>query len=346
MSDSVKRAFLKLKREFETLREQFGNLSVSDGADGPRGPKGDAGRDGTNGADGPRGPKGETGRQGRDGRDGQQGATGAGVTRVEVEAGNQLAVWVGEAKIPAGAIEVKDGKSITGPKGDKGDKGSAGPKGDKGDKGSAGPKGDSVTDVKLEGNDLFVWINNIKRKAGRLTVPTLSQGSGGVRTAPVSAAKMGFFDYNDLATQTTPVNVPGGLVNTDIPNDGLGPFTSKAYAPAGVTNVWDAQAGRFDWGQLRLGDTLDIRLDLLVTTTSPNQEVEVDLLLGEGAGEYAIPFMAMVVKATGEHKFVQYNGVYMGDENTLGNPAHFQIRSDDPLTLVVNGWYCRIIRQR
>lgn len=155
--------------------------------------------------------------------------------------------------------------------------------------------------------------------------------------------KGGILDYNDLATSTTPISIPSGLVNVDVTNDGLGAFTNKAYAPVGVTDIWNSTTNLFDWSDLKLGDMIDIRLDLSVTTSSPNQLVEIDLLLGVGGGQYAIPFARNTYKNAGAQNVNRYNGIYMGDANTINNPAKFVVRSDASATMIVNGWYCKVL---
>lgn len=153
----------------------------------------------------------------------------------------------------------------------------------------------------------------------------------------------GSLDYNDSATAITPINIPLGLVDTDITNDGAGPFTNKTYAPVGVSDVWNTTTNMFDWSDLKLGDMVDIRLDLNITTLSPNQLVEVDLLVAVGGVQYAIPFSRNVYKNAGLQNLNGYNGIYMGDANTLNNGAKFVVRSDSAATLVVNGWHCKVL---
>ena len=155
----------------------------------------------------------------------------------------------------------------------------------------------------------------------------------------------GIIDYNDSATAVTPISVPSGLVDVDITNDGLGPFTNKAYAPVGVTDIWDSNTNLFDFSQLSVGDMIDIRLDLTVTTTSPNQLVEIDLVLGVGGFQYYIPFSRNTYKNAATQSVNRYNGIYMGDLNTLNNAAKFVVRSDSPALVVVNGWYCKILKR-
>lgn len=148
----------------------------------------------------------------------------------------------------------------------------------------------------------------------------------------------GFFDYNDLATHTTPLTVTGGAGFIDIPNDMLGENTSISYPPNGVTKVWDGSS--FDWSELKLGDQVGIRIDLELTTTSVNTEIEIDLFLGTGGGAYQLPFVtAQNFKSTGTYHLNNFDMIYMGYANTLDNGGILKISSDKTCTLVVNGWY-------
>lgn len=156
---------------------------------------------------------------------------------------------------------------------------------------------------------------------------------------------VGFFDYNDLATQTTPIAVTQATSPVKLTNDEAGSFTLKTFAPADITDIWDSITDEFDFSELALGDMIDIRLDLEVTTTQPNQEVTVDLRLAVGGGEYTIPFIHDSFKTAETHKLVKFNGIYMGNTDTHENPAYFEVSSDDDCTVKVNGWYCKIVRQ-
>ena len=170
---------------------------------------------------------------------------------------------------------------------------------------------------------------------------TAIQGGGGV--LPADNCRIGFLDYNDAATATTPISVTGGGGFVDLTNDGAGPFTNKIYAPVGVSDVWDGVAGQFDWTDLKLGDMVDIRLDIEVTTASPNTNVIVNLDMAIGGSGYSIPFSDSTQKNAGAHTINVYNGIYMGDANTLNNGAKFSISSDGNATVIVRGWYCKVL---
>jgi hypothetical protein len=129
-------------------------------------------------------------------------------------------------------------------------------------------------------------------------------------------------------------------------NDELGAFTNKTYPPDGVTDMWIAGSDMFDWSELKLGDMIDIRIDVDVITTSTNTEIKIDLHLGTGLGAYTIPWILETnYKTSGTHKLNRYNGIYMGDLNTLNNGGQFKISTDKDCTCIVNGWYIKLIKR-
>ena len=184
------------------------------------------------------------------------------------------------------------------------------------------------------------------------TVYTADGAGSGVWQAPTPPGTLiGFFDYADLATQTTPISVVGGSSVGDLwtylPNDALGANTNKTYRPAGVNDVWDAATGKFDWEDLILGDMVDLRLDVTITTTSANQSIALFLEMATDSGTpYNIPFAQGIVKTAGTNIVNQYNGVYMGSSSTLNNRARFKVSSDANATVTVNGWYCKVLINR
>lgn len=152
----------------------------------------------------------------------------------------------------------------------------------------------------------------------------------------------GWADYNDLATATTPINHTGGGT-TYLTNDEAGAFTNKNWANPSITDVWDAAGGVFDWTELAIGDTVDIRVDLDITTTAVNQEIDVDLEMASGhANQFDTHFGRGAYKAAGTYKVSQLNSIYMGDASILAEPAKFKFTSANNATIKVNGWYCRV----
>ena len=153
----------------------------------------------------------------------------------------------------------------------------------------------------------------------------------------------GLFDYNDLATQTTPIVVTGGGGFVDLTNDELGSFTNKSYPPDNVTDVWDTNTNRFDFTELSLGSQVHIRLDLEVTNSAPNTQIDIALEAGLGASPYDIQWLDIFEKTATAHKIVVSSFLYMGDLNTRDNPAKFKIEADGNCTVKVNGWVVMFI---
>ena len=152
----------------------------------------------------------------------------------------------------------------------------------------------------------------------------------------------GLVDYNDSTTAGTPLVILAGVPKI-LTNDGAGAFTNKSFLPVGVTDIWD-EVDSFDWSELPLGSMIDIRLDISLTTASPNTTVEIDLHLGTGGGAYTIPFVTDAdFKIAAVHTVNKYNGIYIGDANTKDNGGQFKITCDKNSTVIVNGWYCKII---
>ena len=175
----------------------------------------------------------------------------------------------------------------------------------------------------------------------------VADGAGsGTWTTLAAGTIIGFLDYNDATTASTPISFTGGGGYVYLTNDGAGAYTNKTYTPVGVTDVWDAATNKFDWNELELGDMLDIRLDLDVTTTGANAAFDVVLELATDASAYDILFDQQLVKSASTVKVNKFNGIYMGDTNTLNNKARFKIQSDANGTVVVNGWYCKVLINR
>lgn len=139
----------------------------------------------------------------------------------------------------------------------------------------------------------------------------------------------GWMDYNDAATATTPINLVGGVWTT-VTNDGLGPFTNKAYGPTGVTDLLDVNTGAIDGSELGLGDTLLIRLDFTITPDTNNQIAQVRYALGAGGNAYTLEkTLPRLDTGSGQpyRTALSLDMIYMGDSNTMDNPILIQINT-------------------
>lgn len=120
------------------------------------------------------------------------------------------------------------------------------------------------------------------------------------RLAKADKCRTGFFDLDDTATASSPINATDGATWYKITNNNAGPQSLATYAPEGITTIWNSTNGQFDFTQMSLGDTIHIRATLELTTTAVNQEVSFRLRCGIGDGNvYNIPAGRLFFKAAG-----------------------------------------------
>jgi hypothetical protein len=179
----------------------------------------------------------------------------------------------------------------------------------------------------------FCRINIGFRYGGSASLPTEDLFNGG------------FVDYNHSVTALT--SLSQGTSPKVLVNDTLGTHTNRNYLPTGITDIWNTTTNRFDFSQLKLGDMLDIRLDLDIDTSLLNTNIKIDLHLAEGtAEEYVLPFLVETNYVAAKiYKINKYTGIYMGNEETLNSPSSLKISSDGACDFKVNGWYCKIIKR-
>lgn len=185
---------------------------------------------------------------------------------------------------------------------------------------------------------------------------TLPNTHGGVRTiinanatdaetrlAKADKCRIGWADFSDSATATTPISVTPAMGWTLLTNNKLGAYTNTSFLPEGITtNVFAANQFHFD--EMNVGDMIDIRLDLQVTTTSPNTTVLTRLRSGIGcASEFSSIFTQLNYKSAGTNYVNRYNGIYIGSTDIRDYPAQFEIMSDANISVRVNGWFCKFL---
>lgn len=174
-------------------------------------------------------------------------------------------------------------------------------------------------------------------------------GTATFQSLPVqSTVVMGWYDYNDTATQTTPIALTTASTYYDLTNNGLGTNTSILYGVAGTTNIYNTSTQRFDFSSLAVGDTIDIRVDVTVTTTSANTALDMALELATGTGTpVVIPILnTLNVKTASTLNIVSERMFYLGSSLTKNNPAKIKMRGDTTgATVKVNGWFVRVIKR-
>lgn len=156
---------------------------------------------------------------------------------------------------------------------------------------------------------------------------------------------VGYFDYNDSITQTTPLNAVTN-VPLKLTNDTEGANTSTSENPYGVSYVWDYTTNQFNFSELSVGDTIDVRIHVQVTTTTSNQKVVLSAKFGIGSvAEFENSIYESVFKTAGIHEISFVAPFYMGSTYITDYPAELYLTTDASATVKVNGWYIRIIRR-
>ena len=154
---------------------------------------------------------------------------------------------------------------------------------------------------------------------------------------------IGWADFNDLTTASAPIELTVADDWYQLTNDGAGDFTNTAYKVDGHKDIWDVDNQQFDFSDLRLGDTVVIRLDVEFDLNASNTDIGLRLNMAVGSpGPYPLLIDERTVKRTGTHQVVRWFGIYMGDMNTLSYPATISVSTDNAGDDVkVNGWYIR-----
>ncbi len=155
----------------------------------------------------------------------------------------------------------------------------------------------------------------------------------------------GFMDYNDTSTTASPLVLIANTWTT-IPNDGLGAFTNKQFAPEGVTELMDSQ-GRIDPTQLSLGDDFITRNDFKVSPNVNNALLEFRYELGAGANTYHLETIVDRLD-DGSGRYYSFSltsdYIYMGDTNTLNNPILLQAKLSTDGTLINAGSVIKVFK--
>lgn len=176
----------------------------------------------------------------------------------------------------------------------------------------------------------------------------VSDGAGSGDWTVLNNNEMGWYDYNDLATQSTAIPLTTAGTAYALTNDGDGPYTTTTYKLLGVDNIWNVSTNRFDLSGLFIGDVIDIRVDITAITTTANTALDIDIVLAEGhANEFSIPILTTDNKKTsGTYRIIRSVPFYIGSQPVIDNPGKITTTADTTgCTIKVNGWFVRVIRR-
>lgn len=155
----------------------------------------------------------------------------------------------------------------------------------------------------------------------------------------------GNFNVQDVATATTPVSIPGTDTFTQLTNDGLGSLTTNVNAPTGITELWDATENEFDFSQLKMGDRIDFRVDLLVDILTVNTDIELQMEAGIGIFAFGLNLTQRPYKTTGVKPVTVTSFVTMDTTTILNGTAELQLKADKACEVEVLGWNYSITRR-
>ena len=105
---------------------------------------------------------------------------------------------------------------------------------------------------------------------------------------------------------------------TDIPNDGLGVDTNKAYKPQHVTELLDVTTGYLDFSELNIGDAVVIRNDFIIRPQSNNVKAEFRYVVANSTTYYLHKTFPRLDSGSGVDYEINLSTdyIYIGNEQT------------------------------
>jgi len=160
-------------------------------------------------------------------------------------------------------------------------------------------------------------------------------GAGAWKTVHVAGSED---DNNTLSA----LSLATGPTKTYLTNNSLGAFTTSVNRLPGRTDVWDPVGMEFDWTDAgyQIGDHIEIRVDVNITTTGANRTINSAIELAIGGTAYELDFDQLEVKTAGTiNNYIVRMKFDLGDTNTLENTGKIFMHSDGAGDSVfVNGW--------
>jgi hypothetical protein len=163
-----------------------------------------------------------------------------------------------------------------------------------------------------------------------------------------TSCRMGWSNYGDVATATTPITLTPTATFVDMTDDGASAQTDTTFDLPEVGNLWNVGTSSFDFSDLKIGDTVDIRIDLDITTTGANHEIEVQLDMDTAPIDINFPLLLIrqnFKTAVTAAKLIRFYSLFIGSAGVRDGVHKIQVRSDTGTTdtVRVHGWYIRAI---
>lgn len=136
-------------------------------------------------------------------------------------------------------------------------------------------------------------------------------------------------------------------VRTKLLCDSAGFTTEDAHVLPGAAAAWEPASNHFMWtnADLGVGDTVDLRLDLVYTADTNNDGflVEADLAVG-GITPFTFTLDERNVDTSGVHQVLRYVGFFTLTADVINNPTELYVTADSGGdSVLVRGWYARYI---
>jgi hypothetical protein len=140
---------------------------------------------------------------------------------------------------------------------------------------------------------------------------------------------VGYFNYADTG------NSVSFLANTEkkLDNDTLGSNTDISQSPFGIATVWNTDTNKFDFSQMDIGDTIDIRIDLDLANIIDKVFLKI--------GSLELPLF----NSTSKIGLSSYITQLPINSNVKTNGAEVYVKSSINGSLSVVGFYTRILRK-
>jgi hypothetical protein len=162
----------------------------------------------------------------------------------------------------------------------------------------------------------------------------------------VGATKTYWFYANDTGTNPanggTKITHGAGSATTFLTNNNLGTLTSS-YNPSSNANLWNPSTNKFDFSSLKVGDVVDLRIDLFIDHAAA-QELNLVFDLAEGS---AVAYTRNInhdyykTAANGVIVTAQYK-LPMITQETIDNSGRIRLVSIAAVDIVVEGFYYEV----
>lgn len=176
-------------------------------------------------------------------------------------------------------------------------------------------------------------------------VPKIVLSDPPVTIDNIGQSAMGNAIYADLITQTTPLNYTSGILQ--LTNDIQGAGTNLGEMPFGILEVWDELNGGLSLSELSIGDFVEVRVDISVTTTIVNQKIGVFVKLNEGLVDEKIVNInsKAIAKDIGLNSFTGSVPILVSNQSIKDLKHKIYFESDASASISVNTFEMLIIRK-